>query len=210
MAITTYTELKAAVASWLHRSDMTATIVDCVTLCESELQDRLLLKNMEVEDTLTLTLNQNYVALPSGFISPIALWLVISSERILLDPATPEELQYASNSSIPRYWAIDGANIRFDCPANSAYTAYLRCIKQTSVVSGTNYLLTKRPDVYLFGTLKQCAIFTKQDNDLARYSGLFEQAIAGLKASESRNRAIAPLRTDIHLPRRSGNILRGD
>lgn len=198
MAISTYAQLQAAVAAWAHRTNLTSTIIDCIALCEAELNDRLLLKNMEFDEPLTLIPNQNYVALPAGFVSPIAAWIVIDTERTPLNFLLPEELSYKSDSSIPRYCAVDGENLRFDCPSDSAYGAFLRCVKASNLsdLNTTNYLLTKRPDVYLFGTLKQFALFTRDNEDMAKYSGLMEQSIAGLKAAENRSRSIAPLRTD--------------
>ena len=37
MALTTYTELKAAIADWLNRSDLTSQIPDFITLAEAEM-----------------------------------------------------------------------------------------------------------------------------------------------------------------------------
>jgi len=36
MALTTYTELKASIADWLNRSDLTAAIPDFISLAEAD------------------------------------------------------------------------------------------------------------------------------------------------------------------------------
>lgn len=51
MALSTYAELKASVASWMERADMTAVITDCVTLAEARLNREL----GPVETTSSLT-----------------------------------------------------------------------------------------------------------------------------------------------------------
>lgn len=213
--ITNYTSLQSAVAGMIHRASdtgITANVPLWIQLCEADLNDRQLLKDMESEETLTLVTSQNYVALPSGFISPIALWLVVSSVRVPLSPALPQELPYDTTNNQPQYWAIDGANVRFDCPADQGYTAYLRCIKKSNLSDSntSNALLLKRPDVYLYGTLKQVATFTQDDAALNKWGGLYEQAINGLKRADSRNRSHVPMRTDVPMSAGRSDIYAGD
>lgn len=212
MAISTWTELKAAVASWSHRSDLTTIIPDCITLAEARMNDMLVLKNMESDEPLTLTLNQNYVTLPTGFVSPLAFWLVVTSERLPLQMVLPQALPYYSTAAQPSFWAVDATNVRFECPADSAYSAYLRCIKQSNLGASvaTNYLLTKRPDVYLAGSMVEVAKYLRNPALLATWEPKFLQACDEVKASDSRNRGTVPLRTDIPAARQRGNILRGD
>jgi hypothetical protein len=213
--ISSYATLQSAVAGTIHRpndTNITANVPLFIQLCEADLNDRLLLREMESDEPLTLTLNQNYVALPAGFISPIAFWLVVDSQRVPLKPLLPQQLPYDTSATQPAYWAIDGANIRFDCPAGSAYSAFLRCIKtdNLSASNTSNALLLKRPDVYLFGTLKQAALFAKDDNDAQKWGAMYEQAIRGLKAAENRSRSFVPMRTDIPSGGNRGNIFRGE
>ncbi len=202
--ITTYATLQAAVAGTLHRPDDTA-ITDNVPLwiqmCEADLYDKLLLKDSEQEDTLTGTVDVNYIAIPDGYISPIALWIVVDSERDKLPSVLPEKLPFYSDSGQPEYWAIDGANIRFDRPCDDAYSFRFRYWKKSSLSDSntSNYLLLRRPDVYLYGTLWQASLFTEDDNAAQKWSAHYERAISALKAADNRARAV-PLRTDILIP----------
>ena len=211
MAITTWTELKASVADFADRPDLTSQIIDFITLAEARLNDMLLLKDMEQEDPLTAVINQNYIALPAGFVSPIAFWLVISTQRFQLEPALPQELMYSPSSTQPLYFAIDGVNIRFDCPADQAYSCKFRYIKQSNLGASvaTNYLLTKRPDIYLAGSLVELSRYTRDVDLFNTWEPRFLKACADLKASDNRNRAIVPLRTDIPGTDRSASIIRG-
>jgi hypothetical protein len=211
MALTTYTELKAAIADYAHRTDLTTQIVDCVTLAEARLYDLLVLKDMESDESLTLTIGQNYVALPTGYIAPRAFWLVIDSERVPLGAVVPELLPYYSTNGQPTLWAIDGANVRFDYPADVGYSAKLRCLKKSNLSGSvaSNALLAARPDIYLSSSLVELARWTGDEGMFNTWEPVFLRAIAAFKASQSRNRGIAPLRTDLPLSR-VGNILRGD
>jgi hypothetical protein len=212
--ITSYASLQAAAAGMIHRdddTDITGNLPLFIQLCEADLNDALLLKDMESDEALTLTLNQNYVALPSGFVSPIAFWLVVDSQRVPLTPLLPQQLPYDTSATQPKYWAIDAANIRFDCPAGSAYSAFLRCIKKSnlSATNTSNALLLRRPDVYLYGTLLQAALFSQDDAGAAKWGALYGAGKSALRAADSRSRSHVPMRTDLPRAARS-NILRGD
>ena len=210
MAIATWVELKAAVASWANRTDLTTEIPDFIALAEARLNDMLLLKNYESDESLTLTQGVNSVALPTGYVSDIAFWLVIDSERLELTKTLPESLPYYSTNAQPRLWAVDGANIRFDYPADEAYSAKFRMVKASNLGASvaTNYLLTKRPDVYLAGSLVELARFTRDEELFAMWEAKFKAATAELKAAENRSREVT-LRTDIGMTGRA-NILRGE
>lgn len=209
--IVDYASLQAAVTGWSHRTDLNDNIGDFISLAEGRMYDLMILRDMESDEALTLTASQNYVALPTGYISPIKFWLVVSSLRLELSPALPQELPYYTTAAQPRYWAIDGDNIRFDCPAQSAYSAYLRCVKKAnlSVSATTNYLLTRRPDIYLAGALVEVARYTQDDKMFAAWEPKFLQAVKELKAAENRARGIVPLRSDLGRRSRS-NIYNGE
>jgi hypothetical protein len=208
--ITTYATLQTAVAGMMHRSDLTANLPLFIQLCEADLNNKLLLSDMQSDEPLTLVQNQNYIPLPSGFVSPIAFWLVISSLRTELEWCLPEQLPYNVSATQPTHVAVDGANLRFDCPAGSAYSAFLRCIKRSnlSVSNTSNALLLTSPDVYLYGTLKQAALYAADDAAVVKWDKFYRDAIAGKKASDSRSRGIAPLRSELGGHR--SNILTGD
>lgn len=200
--ITTYATLKTAIAGMLHRdsdTDITGNTGLFIQLLEADLNDRLLLKDMEQEDSLTMTIGVNYIAIPSGFVSPIQAWIVISSKRDDLKERLPQQLPYEPNNSQPTLYAIDGANIRFDCPADQAYAIKFRYLKKSNLSDSTtsNALLLRRPDVYLYGSMWQAALFAEDDNGVQKWLSLYEKAIARLKSADNRSRSIVPLRTDL-------------
>jgi hypothetical protein len=209
VSITTWTELKASVADFAHRSDLTTQIPDFITLCEARLNDMLLLKNMESDEALTLVTSQNYVALPTGYISPIAFWLVVSTVRVPIDFVLPSQLPYNPTNAQPTMVAVDADNLRFDSPSDSAYTAYLRCVKKSNLGASTasNYLLAKRPDIYLAGTLVELGRYTQDANLIGIWEPKFLAACEEVKNAENRNRGIVGLVNDFLRPGRRANIL---
>jgi hypothetical protein len=66
MALSTYAELKASVADWLNRSDLTSAITDFVSLAESQMERDLRTRQMIVRANATV--NTEYSALPDDYL----------------------------------------------------------------------------------------------------------------------------------------------
>jgi hypothetical protein len=88
MALSTYTELKAAVASWLARADLTSTIPDFITLAEAKLNRTLRTRQMEQRSTATAT---EYMELPTGFIELRNIQLN-ETPKVSLEMVSPDEI----------------------------------------------------------------------------------------------------------------------
>lgn len=211
MAISTYSELLAAVATWSHRTDLTSVIPDFVALAEARMNDALVLKSMETETTLTGSIGVDYIALPAGFVSPIAMWVIVDTYRNPLIAALPQDFKGGPTNSIPQYFAIDSANVLFDCPLSAAYTFPLRYIKQSNLSASntTNDLMTKRPDIYLSGCMAECARYTRDADMFATWEPKFVKALQEHKATDARNRGISRLSTELSGGPRS-NIFAGE
>ncbi len=211
MALDSYSALKATVADWLHRTNLTSQIVDFVRLAETRINDALVLRGMETEFTLTGTQGDDYIALPSGFMRPIAMWIVIDGIRTELIAAMPQEYAGSNTQSIPRYYAIDGQNVQFDCPLSDAYSFALRYIKSSflSDSNPTNYLLESRPDLYLAGAMVEAGRYTQDAEMMTSWEQKFQQAIIAVKTADSRSRSNVSLRTDVGASARS-NIFEGE
>lgn len=198
MSITNYSELKQAVADYLHRTDLTAKIPDFITLMEARLNDVVLMKDMETEATLSTVSSSRLVPLPTGYISPIALWLLIGTQRELIGAALPQEMPYSPDVGLPEHWAIDGANILLDKPSQGVQTLYFRYLKKSNLsdTTTTNEVLSRRPDVYLFGTLSEACQYLFDDENYAKWEQKFQEAVKTMKDAENRARAMVPLRTE--------------
>lgn len=205
--ITTYATLQSGVLGMLVREDdaeLSAALPVLIQMLEADLNDRLLLRDMESEETITCVVGQNYVALPTGFVSPLALWLIVSDARQEIVPVLPQQLPYHTSNSQPHQYAIDGSNIRFDCPADQAYSGRFRMVKKSNLSDATtsNALLLKRPDVYLYGTLYQACLHLEDDAATQKWRTFYENSCASLKAAENRSRSV-PARTEFPLSNRS-------
>lgn len=148
MAIGTYTELQTALAGWLHRADLSAKAPEFIALAESRLNRLLRLSVMESSEPVTTVVGSRFVAIPAGFIEPLALWLELASGRSELRFYQASVLPVSSSAGEPDCWTVDGINIAFERPADQAYSLTLRMLKAFSLSGAqpTNWLLTNHPD----------------------------------------------------------------
>lgn len=198
MAITTYTELQTAIAAWIKRDDMTATIPDFIKMAETvfNLGDGdpdapgyiPPLRAREMETQTDLTISGGAVAAPSGFLEAIRVLAATSPER-LLSYATPEWLSEAypngQDADAPDFYTIIGSN--FISPASFELTYYTAIPPLAS--NPTNWLLTKSPNAYLYGSLYQYA-FINQNVQLAQtMRQMTMNAIGALQSTDNASRA---------------------
>lgn len=196
MAITNYAELKTAVADWLHRSDLTVRIPDFISLAEDQINRRLRIVPSELEAPMIMTVDSRFLALPSDFGVPIALWLEEYEPREKLTPALPSELNIDQKTQgQPLYWAIDGTNIAFDAPADRPYKLRLRYVStfKLSDINASNWLLADSPGAYLYGALAEAAPFLRDDDRIGLWQGKFEQIIQEVKHRQNASKSIAAL-----------------
>lgn len=214
MAFDTYTDLQAAVANWLHRTDLAAVIPDFILLAEKDFNRRLNVTGKETNYATTLNSTMQSVLLPADYATPVALWNEYNQPRWPVPFMVVAEMPKTTVMAMPCAWAIDGDTIVFDCPADQNYPLTLRYIQSLYLkysVDGTSTMLSDYPDLYLYGTLAQSAPYMRDDTRLPMWQQQYEKILAAIKAEASRDKA-APLRTDIPRStiRRNGfNINRG-
>jgi hypothetical protein len=216
MPFSNYTELKAALGGadgWLHRSNLTAQIPDFIALAESRINRLARVRTMEIEAPLVMTVNSRVIALPAGFSVPLAVWLESVQPRQQLTAVVPESLSVTTAPGMPHFWAIDGDNLAFERPADSAYPVTLRYSGNFTLsdAAPTNAVLTNYPDLYLHGAQLAAALYTRNPDQATLCKQLFDEAVREMNQNESRVRAAAPLRTELaHMVGcRSSGIYRG-
>ena len=168
MAISTYTELKASIANWLNRSDLTSEIADdFIKLVEADLNAKLRIRQMEQIETITIDSETETV--PTDFIAVRSLYILSNGTKYHLNyisPASLISIKGGSTSGLPRTYTIESDNgteqFRFAPEPDSSYTGYIQYYKAFTPLSSadaSNYILASHPAVYLYGTLFHAANF---------------------------------------------------
>jgi len=164
MALTTYTELKASLANWLNRSDLTTEIGDdFIKLAEADFNSKLRVRSMI--DQVSITISAETVALPVDFLQIRDFYILSGQTKTPLVYTTPASMDTTSGTSTtgrPSSFTILGDTIRFSPKPDASYTAKMNYFKKFPALSSsvaTNYILKSHPAIYLYGSLFHAANF---------------------------------------------------
>jgi len=164
MALTTYTELKASLANWLNRSDLTTEIGDdFIKLAEADFNSKLRVRSMI--DQVSITVNAETVAIPTDFLQIRDFYILAGQTKTPLVYSTPATMDATSGTSTtgrPSTFTILGDTIRFSPKPDASYTAKMNYFKKFPALSSsvaTNYILGSHPAIYLYGSLFHAANF---------------------------------------------------
>ncbi len=188
MALTSYSGLLASVADWLHRTDLTTTIPDFVTLAEAQMNRRLRVQQMIERATATIT--TEYSATPGDFAGVKSFDLAtnpITPLVFLAAPQMADEKRFNSATGQPRFFSIIGGDFQYLPAPDGSYTAeltYYQNIPALSVDNTTNWLLDQFPDAYLYGTLLQSAPYLKDDPRIATWAALFSSILDDITSQD--------------------------
>ena len=190
MAITTYSELKTAVADFLNRDDLASAISNFVALAEASLNRRM--RAPEMVTRATVTLDAEYENRPADWLETIRYQ--ISSDPItVLEFVTPEEaiIQKTKFSvpGTPLFFSTIGTQFQHVPAPDTSYTGELMYYARVAGLSDTNtsnWLLTANPDIYLYATLDQSAPYLKEDERIGVWAGILDRLMAEYEVAEQR------------------------
>ena len=206
MALTTWTELKASVADWLNRTDLTTAIADdFIPLAEAEIKRRV----RRMTESTTIYISAANLTGPTDLAEPISLRLDTGSpsediRRKLCSPAMLAEVRarVADVQGRPTHYAFYDEQLQFAPEPDQSYDGILVYYQQiTALGSGTasNTVLDQAPDAYLYGALVQAAKYLEHDERAPVWQERFDAAIDQLNAVAERE-SYAGSVTDVRLP----------
>lgn len=189
MAITNYTELQAAALSWTHRtgdSAVSAIVVDCIRLAEARFNRVLRVSKME-ETLGTTALSSGAASLPTGFLAFKEVRYVGNTNYTL----TPKSIEWiraqeTDTGSAPSYFAVTGTQIVCWPENGSIRGTYYKEIPALASNS-TNWLLTSHPDLYLFATLTEMALWLADDSRIPLWAEKTAALIDAVQRADDRN-----------------------
>jgi hypothetical protein len=187
MAISTFSELKTAIATWALRSgdsDFVTRTADCIALAEGRINREL--GALETDTTLTGTVGSRRITTGLTIEEPIALWLAqtgYDEERITIQP--DGSFPYEATSGKPSVAALDegGTYLDFNRPLDTAYPFRFRYRGRITLsdAAPTNWLLTNHPDVYLAAAMMWGAGYQEDWQNGSVWKGMLEEGIPQIK-----------------------------
>ena len=191
MALNTYTTLKASIANWLNRSDLTAEIQDdFIKLTEADLNSKLRVRSMIAQ--VNITVNAETVALPTDFLQIRNFYILSGQTKTPLVYTTPSSMDTTSGTSTtgkPTTFTILGDTLRFSPKPDATYTAvmnYFRKFPALSSTVSTNFILENHPAIYLYGSLFHAANFLGGINpqQIQTWQQMFATALERLELND--------------------------
>jgi len=193
MAISTYTELKTAVANWLDRDDLTDRIPEFIALAEARMNRVLRLRMMEAKYTASTVGAQRNYALPTGYLQMRNFQLNTSPITTLsyVSPEIFDRLWGGSTGGTPQFYTILANEIQLGPIPASVQTMEMLFYKKITALSSTNLteqMLTDNPDIYLYGALLEAEPFIMNDERVSLWALGFEKAVANLQEQDNKDR----------------------
>lgn len=190
MAITTFSELKTAIAAWADASDVTAYLGDFVTLATSMFNNGMdnipAVRTRDMETVTSLTPVSGVCTLPSDYLQYRRVVEKNSARRDLeyLTPIQADVMYPYGDSGNSSFFTIVGNSLKmYPVSTNDIELTYYATIPDLSDSNTTNWLLTKHPSLYLHACLMQLAIFRRDDDLLARSTQITAALITGVNNS---------------------------
>ena len=191
MAITTYAELKTAITDFLNRDDLDSAAGTFISLAEADLQRRI--RHFSMETTATLAVSGQYTAFPADFLEPIRI-STASSNYTPIELLSQGEMQQKrrvnlDTSGTPRYYAVTQGQLELYPTPDGAYDVdlyYYADIPGLSVSVTSNWLLSKYPDAYLYGSLVHSAPYLSDDSRITVWAALYQSAVDSINAESER------------------------
>jgi len=192
MALANYTDLKAAVSDWINRQDLVSQIPDFITMAEARFNRDIRHNAMMKRETTVAT--SDYVTLPSDWLEHVSI--TVSGDSSVSNPLT-----YLANDEFYRvklqgltgafrYYTIQENNILLLPAMSSGSTTleilYYAKIPALSASNATNWLLTRAPDLYLYGSLLGAEAFLQNDERLPLWSAAMKDVMDSLKMESER------------------------
>lgn len=192
MALDTYSNLKAAILRWSPRKDITDLLDDFIDLAESEMWKTLRIRDMET--SAGITVSGRTATLPAAYVAARSVIHVQGGESIRINPVAPQSQIIKSGSGIPSNFTVRDS-VEFDRTPNGTVTLeYYASLTSLGTASGAtvNGVLTRFPDIYLFGALSQMFGFSEDTEEELKWKSKFESAILGANKQDRDGRYLAP------------------
>ena len=192
MALNTFTALKASIADFLNRDDLTAVIPDFISLAEAQINRDVRHWKMEARSSGQQSSGDEYMQIPADWVETIRLHLTGTGTTVVnlvsRDSMADKRAGQEDTAGTPiMYTHADGQFQLYPTPSTDTDFELLYFQKIPSLISNSdNWLLLDSPDVYLYGALLHSAPYLAEDQRVAVWAQMYSAAVQRLnEASES-------------------------
>lgn len=186
--------LAAAIASFLNKDSLTDQIPAFVRLAEATFNRKLRTREMIARATPAFT--NGVATLPTDFLEAKSLGITAPTaymgQLTYLEEGAADDLQARHvGGGRPSRYSIVGTSLELAPAPDQAITADLVYYAKIPALDlntpgATNWLLTRSPDIYLFGALVSSAPFLAEDERIATWGTLAAAALQDIQDESDR------------------------
>ena len=177
-----YATLQTDVASYLHRTDLTAFLPGFVERAEAFLFRELPIKDLTTKVAGTTT--GEYFTLPSDLGSISKVTVTIGSSEVALDYMA-QPISYST--TYPEFYSFDNGQGRIWGASGQAYTLYYTPnIAALSGSNTSNWLLVNAQDLYFYAVALEAARYTRNTAEVDRVSALLPALLDSVRSFNTR------------------------
>lgn len=197
------------IADTLNRQDLTAVIPDFVVLATTRIQrDMARVKHPYMINRAQASVIDNYIPLPTDFVA--VYQLMDQDTSVALEYISPDQSKsiqsqgwsgtttqsavmppYASPAGPIYYYTIIGNRFRIYPPPGQAspdlldlwYYARLNPLNNSTT---TNWVLSRYPDLYLYGSLLHTAPYLKEDDRITVWEAAYQTILKDIEIEADR------------------------
>lgn len=193
MSLTTYAELKTAIADWTHRANLTSYLGDFIRMGEEKLFSDLKVKELEARTDYTPS--SRYLSTPTRLTS-IRRIVAKSSPPVEMIGTSPDGIKtvWDTGSGTPSHYTILGSEIEFNrVPNVDVEILHYAAPDSLSDSNTTNSILTAYPNLYLAASMVEAAFFIKDQAAIATWQGKYADGVAAANRKSSRFHTGGPM-----------------
>jgi hypothetical protein len=186
MALNTFTALKASIADFLNRDDLTAVIPDFISLAEAQINRDVRHWKMEARSSGQQSSGDEYMQIPADWVETIRLHLTGTGTTVVnlvsRDSMADKRSAQEDTAGTPiMYTHADGQFQLYPTPSTDTDFELLYFQKIPSLISNSdNWLLLEAPDVYLYGALLHSAPYLAEDQRVAVWAQMYSASVQRL------------------------------
>lgn len=196
MALDTYSNLKEAILNWSPRKDAVALLDDFIDLTESDIYTGINnnpgLRIRDMETSAGITVTGRTAALPTAFVEARSVIHVQGGRSRRIFSVAPQSQQIKPAAGIPSNFVIRDS-VEFDrTPNGTVILEYYASEADLSTSTAANAVLTRFPNIYLFGALAHLFGQGEDAEEEGKWRSKFESAILGANKQDQGGRYVAP------------------
>jgi hypothetical protein len=190
--ISTYTDLKASVARYLARTDLTDQIPDFIRFAENRLRRDVRIRQMLKVVTTDTVAGDSTVELPSDFLE-LRDFVVVSNPIQPLNYESPSAFsreQKTTQSGVPELYTVLASEFQLAPVPDYAYPLkmlYFAAPEYLSDTVPTNVWMQTMSDALLYGALLEAESYLMNDPRVGTWGTLFDRAVNSVERSDERS-----------------------